>query len=180
MLACVFVKVPSFTDIAGHPLQNDILWLASVGVTNGCQASPAMFCPDAGITRGQMAAFLVRAFELPAASADYFDDDNGTLFEANINSLAEAGITRGCGARLFCASDAVSRGQMAAFLVRAFGLPSSTTDYFTDDAGNQFEANINALAASGITRGCGPSTFCPTAVVTRAQMAAFLHRAFTN
>ena len=43
-----------------------------------------------------------------------------------------------------------------------------------------FEADIEWLAAEGVTRGCNPPTntlFCPEDPVTRAQMAAFLHRA---
>ena len=50
---------------------------------------------------------------------------------------------------------------MAAFLDRAFHLPATTIDYFTDDDGTTFEGNINRLAATGITKGCGPTTFCP-------------------
>ena len=69
---------------------------------------------------------------------------------------------------------------MAAFLDRAFHLPSTATDSFTDDDGTTFEGNINRLAASGITKGCSPTTFCPKAEVTRGQMAAFLHRALTT
>jgi hypothetical protein len=66
---------------------------------------------------------------------------------------------------------------MASFLVRALDLPPSATDPFTDDEGNQHESDINALAASGITSGCGPAKFCPKLAVSREQMAAFLHRA---
>ena len=33
-------------------------------ITGGCQASPRMFCPGNGITRGQMAVFITRAFAL--------------------------------------------------------------------------------------------------------------------
>jgi hypothetical protein len=36
---------------------------------------------------------------------------------------------------------------------------------------------IEALAASGITGGCGPGIFCPDAPVTRGQMATFLAKA---
>ena len=46
------------------------------------------------MTRGQMASFLARAFELPAAGADCFIDDAGTAHEDNINRVAEAGITQ--------------------------------------------------------------------------------------
>ena len=35
---------------------------------------------------------------------------------------------------------------------------------------------INALAASGITSGCGNENYCPEGSVTRAQMAVFLER----
>ena len=66
---------------------------------------------------------------------------------------------------------------MATFLVRGFHLPTTGTDYFTDDEGNTHEANINRLRASGITFGCGGSNYCPNGLVTRGQMAAFLYRA---
>ena len=55
--------------------------------------------------------------------------------------------------------------------------PTATTDYFDDDDGKTGEGSINALAKARITGGCGPRRFCPTAYVTRAQMAMFLDRA---
>ena len=51
---------------------------------------------------------------------DWFDDDDGNSHESAINRVAEAGITNGCGPRSYCPSGAVTRGQMAAFLHRAF------------------------------------------------------------
>ncbi len=69
---------------------------------------------------------------------------------------------------------------MAAFLARALKLTAGIGNTFIDDNTSIFEADIEALAASGITKGCNPPTnnlFCPSALVTRAQMAAFLHRA---
>ena len=62
-------------------------------------------------------------------------------------------------------------------MARAPEAPRSATDYFTDDETSSFEAAINRLAASAITKGCTATTFCPTATVTRGQMAAFLRRA---
>jgi hypothetical protein len=69
---------------------------------------------------------------------------------------------------------------MASFLSRAFDLPSTSTDHFVDDEGLSHEAAINRLASSGITSGCAADRFCPTGVVTRGQMAAFLRRAMTD
>jgi hypothetical protein len=57
--------------------------------------------------------------------------------------------------------------------------PSTSTDFFTDDNGSTFEGNINRVAAAGITLGCGNGMYCPTGLVTRGQMAAFLHRALS-
>src|SRR5690606_39950973 len=72
-----------------------------------------------------MAAFLVRALDYTDPGAgDLFDDDNGHVFEGDIDRLATAGVTRGCNPPTndrFCPDDFVTRGQMAAFLVRALG-----------------------------------------------------------
>jgi hypothetical protein len=164
-----------FTDISSSTFVNDIVWLYDSGITKGCTATT--YCPTAGVTRGQMAAFLARGLGLPATATDYFADDEGTTFENDINRLAAAGITKGCTATTFCPTATLTRGQMAAFLDRALGLPPTATDFFTDDDGTSFEASTNRLAAAGITTGCTATTFCPTAGVTRGQMAAFLHRA---
>ncbi len=168
-------NVYPFTDIEGSTFKNDIIWLYQSGYTSGC--APTLFCPDGPLTRGQMAAFLVRVLDLPATSTDYFTDDNGTTFENDINRLAAAGITKGCGPTTYCPDGFVLRDQMASFLARAFSLPSTTTDFFTDDNGNTHEQMINRIAAAGITKGCTPTTYCPSAQVTRGQIAAFIHRA---
>ena len=76
--------------------------------------------PDDAVSRAQMAGFLVRALNLPAATKDYFSDDNNSSLEAAINATAEAGLTGGCGDGKYCPSTAVTREQMAAFLLRAF------------------------------------------------------------
>jgi hypothetical protein len=174
----------TFIDDDGSIFEADIEAIAAAGITKGCNPPDnTRFCPTDEVTRGQMAAFLRRAFSLPAASKDYFTDDDGSIFEADINALAEAGITKGCNPpdnTLFCPNDEVTRGQMAAFLKRAFGYPAASTDYFVDDDGSLFEADINAIAKAGVTKGCNPpdnTRYCVQAHVTRGQMAAFLRRA---
>src|SRR5690606_10420923 len=95
------------------------------------------------VSRGQMAAFLVRALGLPAA-ANRFVDDDGSVFEGDIGALAAAGITRGCNPPAndeFCPDQPVSRGQMAAFLVRALSLPAGA-NLFGDDDRSVFEGDI--------------------------------------
>jgi hypothetical protein len=67
-----------------------------------------------------MAGFLSRALNLTGTPPDAFTDDNGLTLERSINRLAAAGITGGCGPGLYCPTKFVTRGQMAAFLRRAF------------------------------------------------------------
>jgi hypothetical protein len=106
-----------------------------------------------------------------------------------VEQLYDLGITQGCGVNgsgqpLFCPTDFVPREQMAAFLVRAKGLSQlfPATPTFADvPAGTTFYGYIERLYAQGITQGCGTSggqlLFCPTQLVPREQMAAFLVRA---
>jgi len=164
-----------FDDIWGSSFLEDIVWLVESGITNGCGGGH--YCPAMSVSRQQMASFLARARNLPASPTDYFTDDTGSVHEADINRVAHAGITLGCGGSFYCPSLAVTRDQMASFLARALNLPDSPTDYFTDDTGSPHETDINRLAQAGITNGCAPGSYCPGSPVTREQMAAFIHRA---
>lgn len=164
-----------FWDVVSTPFRGDIERTFLHGVTFGC--SPINFCPALATTREVMAAWLANALELPRATSDYFTDDETSPHEDAINRIAAAGITAGCSATTFCPTGSVTRGQMAAFLTRAFRLPWTARDYFTDDETSIFEGDINRLALSGITAGCGRMRFCPAGIVSREQMAAFLWRA---
>jgi hypothetical protein len=124
-----------------------------------------------------MAAFLARALDLPPTDEDFFTDDDGHTLELSINRVAAAGITFGCTTTRYCPEANVTREQMASFIARGFDLPATTQDFFTDDETSTHEASINRLAAAGITGGCTATKYCPKDVTTRAQMAAFLHRA---
>jgi subtilisin family serine protease len=170
-----------FTDTVTSVFRHDIAWLARTRIAKGCNP-PAndRFCPESEVTRGQFAAMMRRALDLPAGP-DVFRDDAGSVFGADINALAAAGIAKGCNPPAtdrFCPDQRVSRGEMASFLTRAFDLPR-TTPRFTDAADSVHATSIGALAAAGITKGCGtrPDRFCPDDPVTRGQMAAFLRRA---
>jgi hypothetical protein len=129
---------------------------------------------------------LGRALGLTASGSFEFTDDDGSVFETDIERLAQAEITFGCNPPAntrFCPDDAVTRGQMAAFLVRALGLTARGSREFSDDNASVFEADIERLAHAGVTLGCNPpanTLFCPYDRVTREQMAAFLHRALAS
>jgi len=165
-----------FFDDDGSVFEDAIEALAAAGVTSGC--ADGRFCPDDPVTRGQMAGFLERAMALSPVDGDHFSDDDDSVFEPAIEALAGAGVTSGCEPRRFCPDDHITRGQMAAFLVRSLGLASVDGNRFSDDDDSIFEGAIESLAAEGITNGCAKNRFCPDDPVTRAQMAAFLTNAF--
>ncbi len=155
-------------------------------ITRGCNPPDnTLFCPGSFVTRAQMAAFLVRALGyLDDGGGNLFVDDDGSTFEADIDKLGTAGVTRGCNPPIndrFCPNQLVTRAQMAAFLVRAYKLPDTgVSNLFVDDDGSTFEADIDKLGSAGVTRACNPPTndrFCPNQYVTREQMAAFIRRA---
>jgi S-layer family protein/glycosyl hydrolase family 26 len=116
-----------FSDVPGdHPFAAWIEALANVGITAGCGAGN--FCPEASVTRGQMAVFLLRSMygsgyiPPPGTGTRFGDVPPGHPFVAWIEQLAAVGVTAGCGGGNFCPDAAVTRAQMAVFLVRAFNL----------------------------------------------------------
>lgn len=135
----------SFVDVPDdNPFVDDIEWLAAEGITLGCNAAGDRFCPTDYVTRGQMAAFLNRALGLAATSTDFFTDDDGSIFEDDINRLAAAGITQGCDTGLFCPTDYVTRQQMAAFLHRAIDpAPLAVTGLIVTLSGGSGEIDVS-------------------------------------
>ncbi len=116
-----FVDVPT-----NHPVAAWIKQLAAEGITGGC--GNGNYCPDATVTRAQMAVFLLRskytsAYTPPPANGDFTDVPLDHLMAAWIEQLAAEGITGGCGAGVYCPDGNVTRAQMAVFLVRTFNLP---------------------------------------------------------
>jgi hypothetical protein len=180
------VTALTFADVTGNFAQSFIADLAAAGLTGGCGTNPPVFCPDATVTREQMAAFVIRGvgeFSPPAPATQRFADVPPTNpFYAFIDRLAALGITGGCGGGNYCPSAPVTREQMAAFIIRALGEfnpPAPGMQRFADvPPANPFFAFIDRLAARGITAGCSATNYCPADPVTRAQMAVFLVRAF--
>ena len=96
--------------------------LAELGVMSGCSVEPARFCPQAPVTRAQMATLLARAFNLESDTpAGFVDVDPQSAHAASIDAIAAAGIAGGCGAGpdRYCPEDFVTRGQAATFIATA-------------------------------------------------------------
>jgi hypothetical protein len=178
-----------FMDVPGiYWASTFIERLYNNGITGGCSASPLMYCPEATVTRAQMAVFLLVAkhgtgYTPPDASGLFNDVPTENGFAKWIEQLAAEGITGGCGNGNYCPNSPVTREQMTVFLLVAEHgntyTPPAATGVFADvPVSNPFAPWIEALAAEGITGGCGGGNYCPKKTVTRAQMAVFLVAAF--
>ena len=117
-----------FGDDNSSTFENSINKIAASGITTGCNPPfNTEYCPDRGVTRGEMATLLARAFPdlMPDDAGNAFNDDNSSVHEANIDLIAAANITRGCNPpenTHYCPRNEVTRAEMATFLVRALDL----------------------------------------------------------
>lgn len=179
-------EAPPFGDIpANHGFVDYVRIIKAANVTNGCGNNN--YCPNDFTTRGQMAAFIIRSllgsdtFQFP--TAPYFTDVPATHpFFKWIQKLRQLNITTGCNLIEYCPEAPVTRGQMAAFLVRSkygntFRFP--TNPFFSDvPTTNFFFSHIQKLRQTGVTLGCGGTQYCVDANTTRAEMSAFLTRMY--
>ena len=179
----------AFADVQPtDPFYAEIEKLSARGITVGCGGGN--YCPNDSVTREQMAAFILRAtgeFNPPIPPSQRFNDvPPQNVFYNFIDRLAVLQITLGCTPDhlMYCPSDPVKRDQMAAFILRGLGEfnpPTPAGQRFNDvPPSNVFYNFIDRLAVLQITLGCTPDhlMYCPNDSVTRAQMAAFLVRAF--
>ncbi len=117
-----------FTDVpASNPFAPWIESLAALNITGGCGGG--LYCPDASVTRQQMAVFLLKTkngstYAPPTGSGIFGDVACPGVFCDFIEDLYNQGITGGCQASplLYCPANPVLRQQMAVFLVKTFGL----------------------------------------------------------
>ena len=107
-----------------------------------------------------------------------------STFASVVERIYHAGVTSGCGVSplVYCPLANVTRAQMAVFLERGIHgsayVPPAATGLFADvPVSSPFAPWIEQLFHDGITGGCGGGNYCPSAPVTRAQMAVFLTKA---
>jgi hypothetical protein len=180
----------SFTDVPrGNPFYRFVETLLHKGVTGGCGAST--YCPASSTTREQMAVFVLIAREgagyAPVACAPpntFGDVPETSPFCRFIEELSNRGVVGGCGGGNYCPGEAVTREQMAVFVLRtldpALDPPACAPPNMFDDVPETslFCRWIEELARRGVVSGCGGGNYCPADPVTREQMGVFLGVSF--
>ena len=99
-----------------------------------------------------------------------------------VETILHHGVTGGCTATAFCPEDVVTRAEAAVFViaakeVRGYVPPPCATPLFADvPASSPFCPWIEELARRGVVGGCGGGNYCPSASVSREQMAVVVLR----
>lgn len=192
----ILVRPNVFGDVAPEFWAIDsIESLYFAGITTGCDRSPSgypLFCPNANVTRAEVAVLLGRAIHplpfQPPNPVGLFQDVPPSFWAAAwIEQLHREGVTTGCGPALFCPTATATRAETAVLLERALHgasfTPPPSTGLFADVPIPFWAAAwIEQLAREGITTGCSAAGllrfFCPAQTLSRAELAAFLERAF--
>ena len=142
-------------------------------------ADPPLFCPKDPVN-ARADGDLPRPCPGPAGRRTRTSSPMTTGSSTRMRSTASRRLAspRGAGPHKFCPKGPGARAsRWRPSSTAPSTSPDTDEDFFTDDNGIVHEDAINRIAAAGITTGCDPNKFCPTAIVNRGQMMAFLHRA---
>ncbi len=173
-----------YTDVPpAHPAYHHVEALGDAGITVGCDVG--LYCPQAIVTRAQLAILLERALHggsagtAPASGAIFLDVGAGDPAAPYIEHLFSDGLTQGCDADNFCPDAAVTRAGVAVLLLRlkhgAGYIPPAAVGLFDDVPTGLPQADwIEQLAGEGISQGCDADNFCPFQALTRDQLGVLL------
>ncbi len=175
---------PFFSDVPEDHWAFD--YIQSIALHNIAAGYPdGTYRPTYDVTRAEMSVFLLKSihggdYTPPPALGGVFNDIEDHWAHDWIEQLHAEAITAGYPDGSYRPSNAVSRAEIAVFLLKAkFGSsysppPSSDPPVFNDVDGHWAEVWIEALFEEGITSGYPDGTYRPSNPVNRAEMAIFL------
>ena len=157
-----------FIDTRNHWAEDAIDFVSARGLVNGMSAT--IYAPNASTTRAQLWTILAR-------QNDANLNGGSIWYEKAQNWAKDKGVSDGANP-----NTAINRAQMVTMLWRAVGQPAvGGTANFTDVSADAYYAGAVSWAVeNGITTGVGGGRFDPTGACTRAQIAAFLARLYTE
>ena len=198
-LLAVPAAAVSFTDMQGHWAQEDVEYLAGLGIVKGTTATtfaPAqkmtacealLFCSRAtGVSaadKKQIAADRAEQLKeiLPESVYSWAEEEMAVCLETGIISVSELEAMCSSGALL----KSITRENLSMYLVRAMQLEpmaQNLTSYsmsFADTASisQVLRPYVYLLNTYGIVQGNAANQFMPQGSLTRAEMATMLRRA---
>ncbi|MGE7940081.1 S-layer homology domain-containing protein [Bacillus paramycoides] len=166
-------------DISGKWYEHEIRELSKKGIMVG--DGKGSFWPDRLVTRGEFAALIARALELPAGQSHFSDLDLAhPSLRGGINRAAAAGIISGRGNNIFAPNDTITREEVVIMVDRALqrkGVIGSLGQLpFTDQDAAYDKNALQRVYTLGIVKGNDHNQFVPKGTASRAEAAAFLNR----
>ena len=170
---CDAEGVEQFSDVgAGDYGAAYVLCMRALGLSVG--RPDGGFGPDAELTRGQMASFLVRLWrdvlgrECPEEGASPFVDVAGSVHEVNIECLFGLGVTMGITAVSYGPGERLKASQISRFLLRTY----EKTGGRCEAGGDELDRALSCLLGLGVIPSKAEGAEFGT--VTRAQMAVYV------
>lgn len=159
-----------FTDVT-EKYQEAVKFVVSKGAQG---TSETTFGVSDNIKRGDAAVLLVQVLGLDTASApDAGFKDVNSIKKPYINALKAAGITSGKTETTFAPDAKITRGELAIWIAKGFGLKGTGKVDFNDVNKNYVDA-VSALVENKVTSGTSETTFGTTANAKRGDYAKFL------
>lgn len=184
-IGTAFIKTPEtspFDDVSVDAYYFDaVKWAADKGITGG--VSDNLFAPDDGCTRAHIVTFLWRTAGSPEpkSMAGFTDVSASAYYAKAVAWAVENGVTNGTTATTFDPDAVCTRAQAVAFLARALNGKGGSAAAFTDVPADSYYADAVAWAvANSVTNGVSSDRFAPNNRCTRAQITAFLYRAYVK
>lgn len=172
--------VQPYNDLEEHWAKSDVIYLHRKGLVSGIGAGA--YGVNQPITRSQMAVLLNRlglAEENGLAPA-FQDVKPAHWAYMDISRAAAAGLMAGYPNGEFRPQQAITRGEIAVVLVRAFDLKMGNQQFYFKDLNSPgwgFAAHSMAvLASQGLAKGVQPGIYQPQKTLTRGEVAALLAR----
>ena len=132
-------------------------------------------------TADELIGFIGGATWTFHVGATFTDVPVASPFYRFVEALVHKDVTTGCTTAEYCPAAPVTREAMSVFLLvskeaRGYAPPAcGSVPMFADvPASSPYCRWVEELARRGTVTGCGGGLYCPSASVTRAQMAVFL------
>lgn len=165
-----------FGDVEADTWYSDATtWMEVAGISTG--TSPGCFQPHRLVNRAEAVTFLHRLAGEPTPAAPHpFVDVHLGWAQTAVSWAAEVGVTTGVAPDRFAPTRLITRGEFAAFLHRMAGSPDAPPSPFIDVRAAYQQAPVAWMADQRVTTGTSAREFSPDRLLSRAEVATFLHR----